>query len=374
MSVLSNWYSSALVHAADRRYLLRCCFAAVCVALLALYASSAAYAVEGDESDAGPLKANEAATLIWYFENDLFGGTDQFYTNAVQMTLISPDLVRWADDKRLPDALDTLVEMLPFAGQDGVLYNVGLSLGQHIYTPSDIQATALLDDDRPYAGFLYGAAGFHAKRQNTLDSIIVTLGLVGPAALGEEAQNGVHSVRNIPTAKGWDNQLNTEPALMITWERAIRWNSDGPHAGWDWDVISHTGLTAGNVMTFANIGGEVRLGWNLPSDFGTSLIRPGGGVGGPTSDDDPRLNGGFGVYVFAGVDGRAVARNIFLDGNTFEQSHSVTKKTLVADINGGIACVIGNWRLSYTHVYRTEEFTQQKRGQNFGSVQVALTF
>ena len=43
--------------------------------------------------------------------------------------------------------------------------------------------------------------------------------------------------------------------------------------------------------------------------------------------------GGFSAYVFAGVDGRAIARNLFLDGNTFEGSRSVNKMNLVGDLS-----------------------------------------
>jgi len=39
------------------------------------------------------------------------------------------------------------------------------------------------------------------------------------------------------------------------------------------------------------------------------------------------------MYLFAFVDGRAVGRDIFLDGNTFTDSHSVTRKTFVGDLS-----------------------------------------
>lgn len=321
-----------------------------------------------------PNSARETGTLVLYFENDLFGGTDQYYTNAVRFTAISPDLVNWAESEDLPDAVDGLIMSLPFAGDDDALYNVSTSLGQSIYTPSDTQARSLQEKDRPYAGFLYGAVGLHAKKGRRLDSLEFTAGMVGPWALGETAQNEVHSLRNIKTAKGWDNQLHNELGLMATWERTLRLNDALKGKGWEWDVLPHVGTTVGNVMTYCNTGGEARFGWNLPSDFGTSLIRAGGGVGTPTSDSDPRIGNRFGVYLFAGVDGRAVARNIFLDGNTFEQSHHVEKKNFVADVSGGIAFLVHGWRIAYTHVLRTEEFYAQDKEQHFGSLQISYSF
>ncbi|WP_460994321.1 lipid A-modifier LpxR family protein, partial [Staphylococcus aureus] len=58
----------------------------------------------------------------------------------------------------------------------------------------------------------------------------------------------------------------------------------------------------------------------------------------------------WGWYLFAGVDARAVARNIFLDGNTFKDSPSVDKFPLVADANAGLALTYDQLRISYTLV------------------------
>jgi hypothetical protein len=118
------------------------------------------------------------------------------------------------------------------------------------------------------------------------------------------------------------------------------------------------------------------FGCNLPADFGSSLITPGGGTVAPVRMQDPRLAAAshFGVTFFAGVDGRAVARNIFLDGNTFCDSASVDKNYLVADISAGVSVIFKKFKLTYTQVYRTEEFQGQDGGELFGSINLAYTF
>lgn len=77
---------------------------------------------------------------------------------------------------------------------------------------------------------------------------------------------------------------------------------------------------------------------------------------------------GFGWYLFAGADGRAVARNIFLDGNTFRDSPSIDKEHFVADLSAGLALTFERVRISYTVVYRTKEFQGQDDNDLFGSV------
>jgi len=81
-----------------------------------------------------------------------------------------------------------------------------------------------------------------------------------------------------------------------------------------------------------------------------------------------------GAYLFLRADGRAVARNIFLDGNTYTDSHSVSKNLFVADLSAGVAINYKNTKLAYALVYRTEEFKEQDDAQVFGTGSLNWTF
>jgi hypothetical protein len=76
--------------------------------------------------------------------------------------------------------------------------------------------------------------------------------------------------------------------------------------------------------------------------------------------------------IFAGVQGRAVAHNLFLDGNTFEDSASVERTPFVADFQTGLSISAGDWRLAYTYVWRTEEFETQPTRQDFGALALSV--
>ncbi|MFO7820476.1 MAG: lipid A deacylase LpxR family protein [Lentisphaeria bacterium] len=131
-------------------------------------------------------------------------------------------------------------------------------------------------------------------------------------------------------------------------------------------------MTLGNIFTHAGLGSEARLGFNIPDDFGTSLIRPGANLSSPMNPAETLSD--FGVHVFLGAEGRAVLQNIFLDGNTWKDSHSVDKKHFVADLYAGLALTYRRFRLVYTHAYRTREFDNQDNGQEFGSVNLSYAF
>src|SRR3546814_21189367 len=86
-----------------------------------------------------------------------------------------------------------------------------------MYTPSDITVADPDPEDQPYAGWLYGTAGLindlaTGEGTRTQTSVQLSLGVVGPAALGEQVQKALHTVIDSPEPQGWDHPLRNEPA------------------------------------------------------------------------------------------------------------------------------------------------------------------
>ena len=80
----------------------------------------------------------------------------------------------------------------------------------------------------------------------------------------------------------------------------------------------------------------IRIGDDLPNNYGPPRIRPSL----PGSDFFVNRDK-LGWYLFAGFECRLVGRNIFLDGNTFSDSHSMDKRYLVGDFQTGVALTYG---------------------------------
>ncbi|MFH1497370.1 MAG: lipid A deacylase LpxR family protein [Verrucomicrobiota bacterium] len=313
-------------------------------------------------------------SLSIYTENDkFFAGTDRNYTNGFKLTALTTDLRDFEADE-VPAPLRAIANRLePLLPKDAAP-KIGLSIGQNIYTPENTQLTTAQPADRPYAAWLYGSVMFQSYRPAgedralaTLDTWELQLGVVGPWALGEQVQNGFHRIINVDTAKGWDHQIDNEPGLNLVYERKWRLETAGARTGWGADLIPHAGFSLGNVFTYANAGGAVRFGYKLPADFGTSLIRP-------TGDSNAGRRERFGVWLFGSVDGRAVARDLTLDGNTFEDSPSIDKNPFVADLVGGIALGTRRWQLTYAQALRTKEFDGQRDNQVFGSLSLSYFY
>lgn len=321
-------------------------------------------------------KAEDSSTFNFRFENDLFTHTDRNYTNGVKLSWISPDLTSYAENEDLPQWSHRIIRRLPYINEPGQIRNVSFSIGQNMYTPSDISRTDFMEKERPYAGWTYGGAAFHSKSSNQLDTIEIQVGMVGPASFAEQSQKFIHDTRGLNHPMGWHHQLKNEPGLALIYERSWRTLEYNNETGLGFDMIPHAGLILGNVYTYANAGVEARVGYNVPKDFGVSMIRPAGETSAPADSRDSRIGGKgkFSIHLFASVNGKAVARDIFLDGNTFTSSHSVDKKHFVADLAGGLCIAIKGYKISYAQVLRTEEYHGQASDHQFGSIAFSFTY
>ena len=301
---------------------------------------------------------DEKATWSVLLENDYFGTTDSNYTNGV--------LFGYLSGKGRGEGLAR--RFLRASPED--VTRVGITVGHSIFTPQDINATAPLPDQHPYAGWLYGEYSVLVERDSdVLDMVSLTLGVVGPAALGEEVQNNYHRLINGSRVNGWDNQLRNEPGLILSFERRWRPYFRVSGRGIGVDLAPNAGISVGNVLTQGKAGLTFRVGRNLDGNYGPPRIRPSLAGGGYYHGVDTAA-----WYLFAGVEGRAVARNIVLDGNSWRDSLSVEKRHLVADLQAGAVIQIKSFQIAYTYVWRTKEFDTQGAHHEFGALSLSAKF
>lgn len=304
-------------------------------------------------------------------ENDALADQDRHYSQGIKLSYLHAD-------NRMPDWLSRVASRIPTVGYEPAAWRYGFSLGQSIYTPEDKRREDLIEDDRPYAGWLYGGAilqrrGLAAERLAVLENLQIELGILGEESLAEDAQNWVHGWFGIgPEVRGWAHQIETEPGLAVRYQRSWLWSPQLDAASRIFDVIPTVGASVGNVDTSIRAGTSFRLGWNLPDDFGVptidSLTTAGGGR---SAGADARP---FGAYFFTGVEGRAVGYTVFLDGNIFPSSHSVDKEALVGEWKTGLVLVFRRLDLGAVHVLRTREFVGQRHNDRYGSIVVKLKF
>lgn len=318
--------------------------------------------------------AEEGAIWLLQIENDSLAphtDTDRHYTSGIRALRLSPPT-------DLPDWLDTLTVFRSRFGPSDMepVQRWAVSVGHSMFTPDRIGESALIPDDRPYAGWSYFGFSFYnefhgengAGRQ---DVSAIELGVVGPSAGAEAIQTAYHDLKGATIPQGWDNQLKDEPGLQLIFER--KWRSASmtpvPTDVLEFDVVPHVAMTLGNVTTDFGVGATFRLGRNLRADFGPPRIRPGL----PGSDGYDRENM-VDWYLFLGPEIRYVPRNIFLDGNTWKDSHSVDRRPFVFDTQVGLAVLFGGTRMTYTHVLMSPEFNEQREWDHFGALTMSWKF
>lgn len=295
-------------------------------------------------------------------ENDLFASRDKRYTSGVRISGLRAE-------ERLPDFFRRNLDLIPFFPEHGKK-RFGFSVGQSMFTSDDITQDNPPKDERPYAGWLYTTMGVSSDTGKTLDQFQLTLGVVGPPSLAEKSQKRVHKLIDSPAPKGWHTQLKSEPGIALSYQR--KWKAGREFidvAGLGIDFSPHLGATLGNIFTHATAGCIFRAGFDLPQDYGPPLISP--SMAGSNFFIPANR---FGWYIFTGFEGRAVGRNIFLDGNTFKNSRSVDKKHFVGDIMAGLVFNFSKFRLAYTHVLRTKEFSGQSGLEEYGALTITARF
>ena len=134
-------------------------------------AEPAAQPTEG-ANDAKAAKPAEHGFLTLQFDNDLFGRTDRHFTHGTRFAWLSPP-------GAVPGFVAEPIAWLP-PFEDRARLRAGFSLGQNIFTPTDIERKEPDPDDQPYAGWLYAGFGVVAEGDGHLDNLELDLGLIGP--------------------------------------------------------------------------------------------------------------------------------------------------------------------------------------------------
>ncbi|MBS3817882.1 lipid A deacylase LpxR family protein [bacterium] len=294
-------------------------------------------------------------------ENDFFAGTDRCFTGAFK--------TGWM--RKIKDIQKSwLWKKIPFKDEPGYQHYFALSAGINVYTPGNIRRSDLIEDDRPYAGFLHGGLSFLSISRTHRENLELVVGIVGPHSYAQELQKFVHSVEFINGfhPKGWNHQLKDEITVSLVYENQWKLRKSSGR-GFGFEVIPHLGGGLGTAYTYLSSGLQVRGGWNLPDDFGVPLLRPGG-----DRSLGFRCPGNAGIHLFAAVDGKAVLRTIFLDGNTFQESHRVDKNIFTADFHLGTRLRMGGFNFSYEYILWTKRFKTEDRKHLFGVLSLSYSF
>lgn len=244
-------------------------------------------------------------------DNDLFLGDDGGYTNGLYLAFYD------SEKQATHPEPSWLLTPLQWSIRDTSTVTAisAYTLGQTMVTPADITVTLPDKNDMPYAGLLFINSTFLSVNTNYADKIGVTLGVLGPLSLAEQSQKLIHKMLGSEEPKGWDTQLENELVFQLDRARAWQfWQSNDQR----WDLVTLADLTLGTISSAINAGAMIRYGTRLSDSYATTLF-------GNTRTTNPiSIAGSWNLY--AGIKAGYKFNDIFMDGNTYRDSHSIEYK------------------------------------------------
>jgi lipid A 3-O-deacylase len=302
--------------------------------------------------------------------NDIFStdNFDRYFTQGLKLELMSNALSH-VYKKTFID------KVMVFPKTDTSFTNhASLSFTQEFYTPADKTADTILRGDRPFAGVMF--LSFRNISVSSEDSYRITtdlsVGVLGPASLSREMQNGVHTLFSKQNADtnilGWNYQLRNDLYLnyLLRYEK-IMINTKFLQTSYIYQ------FDLGTIYDDFGFGGRVQFG--LFSNYFDHNL------GYVTRKDKGsfKLFKHVQCYLFFNPVVKLVLWNSLLQGGVIgniqgTEPHTLSENDIsrvVVDGSYGAAIVIGRFNLQLIQYFKSKEFD---KGYNHRYGNIALTY
>lgn len=280
------------------------------------------------------------------YENDFFAMSDEYYSQGINLEFVAPALQKFPLAKLLykNKNLPTLI---------------GIALEHQGFTPTNILAGDVLQNDRPYSSSLMLKTFSIVSNPHTNHRLAsqFSLGVMGPWAMGKEIQIAIHeNINPDKVPKGWKNQVHND--IIINYQL------DYEHGLWikrNFIVTAKGGASLGTYITRLNSSFAFMAGlFDNPYQFSN------------TRDKN------FQIYLFTEPRLNFIVFDATLQGGVFNDHNPYTLdrdeiSRLVFQQNAGLIIKIHAFALEYSQTVITREF---KTGSphSWGSIRVAATF
>lgn len=301
---------------------------------------------------AAPASAQSVHTFSMRADNDAFdfwmlpwNRPDREYTSGVHLTYDGGDAPWWARH---------VLAGQPCTAASRACRTSRLEIGQDIYTPLVTTGDSAAATDRPNAGWLYLSESARSLTVDRSDELTISVGVTGPPSLARLTQHIAHDVGPAYNrATDWSRQIGFEPGVIARFEHDVRLATptDAPLGA---ELVPRVSASVGNVITAADVGARVRFGWRMSHPW----LPPARDIG---------------FDVLAGASARAVARDMFLDGNTFRDGPRVGHEPFVESGELGFEIHARGIALGYRAVSDSRAFRAGPKWHPWGSMVGSIT-
>ncbi|WP_406733086.1 lipid A deacylase LpxR family protein [Vibrio scophthalmi] len=244
--------------------------------------------------------ASERSTLSFSIDNDGVFGVDQDYTNGLFLSYTSSSIQ--------PNSLLKPLSLSFWGASSLDKYEV--TLGHKMYTPTDIEATEPLADNRPYAGFLHAELNYISLHPQQAQRFNFTLGTTGENSLADKAQDIVHGITGSDDPQGWHYQVGDQIVANLGYLSHFNWYRERISSNTEFEIANVSEINAGNFRSDVSTGIMFRWGTDLAGNMGAANI---------DSENPFRAgmigasNGGW--FVYGGIEARYRFNDITIEGD-----------------------------------------------------------
>jgi lipid A 3-O-deacylase len=137
------------------------------------------------------------------YENDLFTATDRYYTQGIKLEFIHPSLSKIPTQKTL------------WRPKKSFQKTFGINITQICNTPRSIRYDTLKVGERPFSASMFFSHFLvsNSSSENLRITSKIDLGIIGPCAVCEQEQKGIHKALNNIQPLGWEYQISTDVLL-----------------------------------------------------------------------------------------------------------------------------------------------------------------
>lgn len=328
--------------------------------------------------------SSDPNTIHLLIENDSPSGSDKDYTSGVSVGWVSSS-TSYNDSPSISSALGTLAGgtnasagWSRFLGMDrtpALRQQWGLTLTQLMFTPENKRHYPLYNE-HPYAGYLGLGIGTIVKNEDRANSLELQIGATGNASLAKNSQRRTHKILGEERWPNWSSQIPSEFAFCFYFKRYYRLRSlEYENAGgFQTDSLAYWHTDLGTVYLRGGIGFNYRFGYNLPST-GTGCSYAGGSLASSPFARSKKSISDWSYYGYAGLEGRVVGHDLFLDGPVFHSYPKyVNKYPLVADASLGFGIRYKEVDFLFGYTLRSKEYSTQCNPQLLGTFQIRYSF
>lgn len=319
--------------------------------LLSIFIITFFVSLNSSAQDLSTIAQNYKNEFGFKSDNDayLFYGQDRYYTNGLFI------YYRHALNQQHLNK-----------GLEKITYEI--SAGQKMFNPISGAVGIKEMQDRPFAGYLYagGSANFFYKKESIL-KVGLELGVVGPDALGEEAQKLLHKLVGFYEIDGWQYQIKNEFAANFSAQythllhRNERLNLDFSFEGY---------ANVGNIFSGAGAGILFRTG-KINQLFNTSYTQSQISNNAKTAKLVKNE-----VFFYAKPQLNYVAYDATIQGSMFNNDSPVTYKVkpIVFAQQLGFNYSSQRFTFDFGVLFKSKEVKSDAKAHQFGSIAMYYRF